>query len=43
MTFGNEVVTSDTYPAVDSDKDVVLDPVELLIMFTDVPIVVFRE
>ena len=43
MTFGDEVVTSDTYPVVDSEKDVVLDSVELLIVFTDVLIVVFRE
>ena len=43
MTFGDEVVTSDTYPVVDSDKDVILDSVELLIVSTDVLIVVFRE
>ena len=43
MTFGDEVVTLDTYPVVDSEKDVVLDSVELLIVFTDVLIVVFRE
>ena len=43
MTFGDEVVTSDTYPVVVSEKDVVLDSVELLIVFTDRLIVVLRE
>ena len=43
VTFGDEVVTSDTYPVLDSDKDVVLDSVELLIVSSDVLIVVFLE
>ena len=43
MTFGDEVVTSDTYPVLDSDKDVILDLVELLIVFTDEHIVFFWE
>ena len=43
MTFGDEVVKSDTYLVVDSDKVVVLNSVASLIVYIDVVIVVFRE
>ena len=43
MTFGDEVVTSDIYPVLDSEKEVDLDSVGFLIVFPYVLIVVLRE